>query len=56
MNKDFSIEMFLDLSFYVTEKRKNRRKDKNKQQKGTQEFFTPYSIIKRMCDKIPDSD
>ena len=56
MNKDFSIEIFLDLSFYVTEKRKNRRKDKNKQQKCTQEFFTPYSIVKRMADKIPDSD
>ena len=56
MNKEFSIEIFLDLSFYVTEKRKNRRKDKNKQQKGTQEFFTPYSIVKRMCDKIPDED
>ena len=56
MNKDFSIEIFLDLSFYVTEKRKNRRKDKNKQQNGTQEFFTPYSIVKRMCDRISDED
>ena len=50
------IEQLLDLTNYATETRVARRKDKNKQQKGTQEFFTPYSIVKRMCDKIPDSD
>ena len=41
----FNIEDFLDLSDYVTEERKSRRKGKN----GTQEFYTPYSIVKRMA-------
>ena len=43
-----NIQEFIDRD-YVTDVRKNRRK-------VTQEFFTPYSIIKRMCDKIPDED
>lgn len=46
-----NIKEFIDRD-YVTDVRKNRRKGKG----GTQEFFTPYSIIKRMCDKIPDED
>ena len=50
------IEQLLDLTNYATDTRVARRKDKNKQQKGTQEFFTPYSIVKRMCDKIPNDD
>ena len=42
----FNIEQFLDLSKYVTDVRAERRK----QGKGTSaEFFTPYSIVKRMC-------
>ena len=47
---NFSIESFLDLSNYATETRLARRK------RTTQEFFTPYSIVKRMADKIPESD
>lgn len=43
-----NIQEFIDRD-YVTEVRKNRRK-------VTQEFFTPYSIIKRMGDKIPDDE
>ena len=47
------IEQLLDLSKYVTDVRAERRK----QGKGTSaEFFTPYSIVKRMADKIQDSD
>ena len=39
------IEQLLDLSKYVTDVRAERRK----QGKGTSaEFFTPYSIVKRM--------
>ena len=49
---DFDIEAFLDLTGYTTEERLARRKGAN----STQEFFTPYSIIKRMCDKISYSD
>ena len=51
----FNIEEFLDLSNYITYKRKNRRKNHGSTNE-TAEFFTPYSIVKRMCDKIPDSD
>ena len=46
------IEQLLDLTNYATETRVARRKTGKK----TQEFFTPYSIVKRMCDKIPDDD
>ena len=52
MNNNFNIEQFLDLSDYATDKRKARRKGA----KGTGEFFTPYSIVKRMADKISDED
>ena len=47
-----SIEHLLDLTNYATETRVARRKTGKK----TNEFFTPYSIVKRMCDKIPDED
>ena len=52
MNKNFNIEQFLDLSGYATDERLSRRKGSN----STQEFFTPYSIIKKMCDKISEED
>ena len=34
---------------YLTEIRKERRKKTN-------EFYTPYSIVKKMCDKVPEED
>lgn len=46
------IEQLLDLTNYATPTRAARRRTG----KNTQEFFTPYSIVKRMGDKIPDSD
>lgn len=49
---EFNIEHFLDLSGYDTDTRKNRRKGA----KSTQEFFTPYAVIKKMCDNICDDD
>ena len=52
LENNFNIEQFLDLSNYATEERVARRKGS----KSTQEFFTPYSIVKRMCDKISDED
>ena len=52
MNSNFSIEQLLDLTNYATDTRVARRKIGKK----TNEFFTPYSIVKRMCDKIPDED
>ena len=54
-SKTFDIEQFLDLSNYTTDTRLARRKD-NKEGKSTQEFFTPYSIVKRMCDKVSDEE
>ena len=47
----FNIEKFLDLTGY-----EESRKDRRKGSSATNEFFTPYSIVKRMCDKIPESD
>ena len=52
MMTNFNIKQFLSLDGYVNDVRKDRRKGPG----GTQEFFTPYYIVKRMCDKIPDSD
>ena len=46
------IEQLLDLTNYATKTRVARRKTGKK----TNEFFTPYSIIKRMADKIHDND
>ena len=48
----FNIEQFLNLQGYTTEERKSRRKGS----KGTQEFFTPYEIVKRMGGKISEED
>ena len=52
LESNFNIEQFLDLTGYDTEYRKSRRKGSG----GTQEFFTPYSIVKKMCDKISEED
>ena len=49
MVNNFNIEKFLDLSTYVTDERKERRKNRhNTSIKDTHEFFTTYSIVKRM--------
>ena len=50
--KQINLEHILDLSNYATETRVNRRKTGI----STNEFFTPYSIIMKMCDKVPESD
>ena len=47
----FNIQQFIDHD-YATYTRKHRRKGKE----GTQEFFTPFSIVHKMCDNISDSD
>ena len=49
LENNFNIEQFLDLSGYATDKRKARRKKTN-------EFYTPYSIVKKMCDKVSEED
>lgn len=51
---NFNIEQFLDLTGYE-QSRLDRRKN-NKEGKSTQEFFTPYLIVKRMCDKVSEAD
>ena len=48
MQTNFNIEDFLSLDGYANVIRKKRRKDNNGI-KATNEFFTPYSIVKRMC-------
>ena len=53
MKTSFDIESFLDLSGYDNETRRIRRKNSDV---NTQEYFTPYSIVKRMADKIQDED
>ena len=50
--EDFDIESFLSLHDYADEKRKSRRKGPG----GTQEFFTPYELVKKMCDNISDEE
>lgn len=52
-NDKFSIEQFLSLDGYDTEVRKSRRKNS---EVNSQEFFTPYSIVKKMADKIAEED
>lgn len=44
------IQQLLDLTNYATEERKARRKGL----KSTQEFFTPYGIVKKMAEKVSD--
>ena len=51
-NKSYVIKNLLDLTDYATETRKARRKGR----KSTQEFFTPYEIVKKMADKVPEED
>ena len=50
--KQINLEQILDLSNYATETRVNRRKTGV----STNEFFTPYSIVVKMCDKISEED
>lgn len=50
MNKDFNIEEFLSLEGYATAERQERRKGSG----GSQEFFTNYVLVKKMCDKISE--
>lgn len=52
MKTKFNIEKILSLDNYATDERQSRRSGSS----GTQEFYTPYSIVKRMCDKISEAD
>lgn len=51
LENKFNIEQFLDLTGY-----EETRKDRRKGVGGSNEFFTPYSIVKRMCDKVSAED
>lgn len=48
---DFNLQELIDIN-YTTDERIARRKGP----KSTQEFFTPYSIVKNMCDKVSKED
>ena len=50
MNNSFDIEQFLSLDSYATEERVSRRKGSG----GSQEFFTPFELVKRMSDKVSE--
>jgi len=50
----FDIENFLNLNDYINDNRLTRRKVSKIS--GTAEFFTPYTIVERMCSKISDAD
>lgn len=50
MNTNFDIEKFLDLKDYATKERVERRKNQN-----SNEFFTPYSLIKKMADNLSEN-
>ena len=50
--KQINLERILDLSIYATEARVNRRKTGI----STNESFSPYSMIMKMCNKVPESD
>lgn len=52
MNTKFNIEEFLSLKGYDNETRKTRRKGNG----GTQEFFTPFSLVKKICDMVSEDD
>ena len=47
----FNIQQFIDHN-YATDTRKDRRNGKG----GTQEFFTPFSIVQKMCNMVSDED
>lgn len=49
MNNNFNIEQFLSLENYANDTRVDRRKGAG----GTAEYFTPYTLVKKMADKIP---
>ena len=50
MNNNFDIEEFLSLEGYATDERQERRKGSG----GSQEFFTPFKLVKKMGDKISE--
>ena len=47
MSKDISTLLELNTDYVIS------RKDRRKGSGGTQEFFTPYSLVVRMADKVP---
>ena len=55
MKTDFNIEEFLSLDGYATDERVARRKTNDKLKiSNTNEYFTPFSLIRLMCSKISE--
>ena len=48
--KNFDIEQFLSLENYANDTRTIRRKGAG----GTAEYFTSYTLVKKIADKIPE--
>lgn len=53
---NIDIEKFLDLQGYEKTREIRRKLNKRNSNRGTQEFFTPYEIVKKMGDKISEED
>jgi len=53
---NIDIEKFLDLQGYEKTREIRRKLNKRNSNRGTQEFFTPYEIVKKMADKISEED
>lgn len=51
----FNIETFIDNKSDLYEQRKERRKTKNEDGIVSNEFFTPYRIVEKLCNNIPES-
>lgn len=52
---NFNIEEFLSLDGYANDERVARRKTNDKLKiSNTNEYFTPYSIVKKICNKISE--
>ena len=53
MKTDFNIEEFLSLDGYATDERVTRRKTNDKLKiSNTNEYFTPFSLVQYMSNKI----
>lgn len=50
MKTEFNIEEFLSLDGYATDERTNRRRGAE----GTQEYFTPSTLVIKMANKISE--
>lgn len=57
MKTEFNIEEFLSLDGYATDERVARRKTNDKLKiSNTNEYFTPFSLVQYMSNKISEKN